>query len=160
MDAVYYDSLLPVATVAEGSFQTLPDGHVLLDYGLQPYMIEYNAAGDVVWTAHWGITGDGSYRGYKTNFTGTPSTAPDLVLKKNLNGSYTAYMSWNGATHYTRWEIQGCGSSGVEIVSRSGFETSFTGSCGSTVLAKALGPAGAVLGESQTVQTDSLMEGE
>ncbi|KUI56163.1 hypothetical protein VP1G_03456 [Cytospora mali] len=154
--ADYYDADDLIATVAQGSYQSLPDGHVLLDYGLQPQMIEYDSTGAVVWSALWGLTGEGSYRGYKANFTGTPSNSPALAVVENSNGSFTAYMSWNGATHYTRWSLHGCGSLGIEYVDKTGFETSYTGKCSATVQAKALGPAGAVLGTSQTVQAGSL----
>ncbi|ROV95457.1 hypothetical protein VMCG_08490 [Cytospora schulzeri] len=151
LNADYYDPDDTITTVAQGSYQTLPDGHVLLDYGLQPQMIEYDADGTVAWSAVWGIVGQGSYRGLKANFTGTPHYGPDLAVTQNPNGTFTAYMSWNGATHYSSWSVHGCGASGSVQVVRTGFETSYTGTCSKTVQAKALDSNGAVMGTSQSV---------
>lgn len=151
MEAGYYDQDDTIATVAQGSYQTLPGGHVLLDYGLQPQMIEYDADGEVAWSAWWGIVGQGSYRGLKANFTGTPSYGPDLAVVENPNGTHTAYMSWNGATQYSSWAVHGCGGSGVAQVEKTGFETSYTGSCGTTVQAKAMSSDGTVMGTSKSV---------
>ncbi|ROV94905.1 hypothetical protein VSDG_07059 [Cytospora chrysosperma] len=151
LKADYYDPDDTIATVAEGSYQTLPDGNVLIDYGLQPQMIEYDSAGAVVWSAVWGIVGQGSYRGLKANFTGTPSYGPDLAVVENANGTFTAYMSWNGATHYSSWAVHGCGASGIAQVEKTGFETSFTGSCSTTVQAKAMSSDGTVMGTSKSV---------
>lgn len=114
-------------------------------------MIEYDESGAVVWTARWGIVGQGSYRGFKANFTGTPSDDPALAVVDNGNGTHTAYMSWNGATEYTQWELQGCGDSDVEVVEKTGFETSYTGTCNSTVLVKAMNTEGTILGTSNSV---------
>lgn len=128
---------------------------MLLDYGLQPQMIEYDAGGSVAWTARWGIVGQGSYRGLRANFTGAPSYGPDLAVVENANGTHTAYMSWNGATGYSSWAVHGCGGSGVVQVERRGFETSFTGTCGGEVQAKAMSEDGAVMGTSKSVLAGS-----
>lgn len=152
LDAIYYDPADVIATVAEGSYQALPDGHVLLNYGLQPYLIEFDGSGDPVWTANWGTVGDGSYRGYRVSFVGTPDTLPDLAVEGNSNGTYNVYTSWNGATEVAEWKIVGCGASDV-VVNKTGFETSYTGECGSTVQAFALSSSGEDLGASLVINT-------
>lgn len=152
LDAKYYDPALEIAAPAEGGYQPLPDGHVLLCYGIQPYLIEFNGTQSPVWTAKWGVEGDGSYRAYRVNFTGTPTTLPDVAVEGKDNGTYSVYASWNGATEVAQWKIAGCGTTDV-VVDKTGFETSYTGECGSAVQAFALSGSGEVLGSSLVVDT-------
>lgn len=149
---VYYDAADPIATVAEGGYQSLPNGDVFLDYGLNPQLIEYNSAGAVVYTAVFGVLGDGSYRGFRFPFVGTPTTKPDLVACKNAtSGTTNLWASWNGATEYNAWEVLGC-DGGVKV-NRTGFETEYSAKTCALGVAQveALSSTGKVLGTSKLV---------
>jgi hypothetical protein len=66
-----------------------------------------------------------SYRTYKNVWTGTPTTSPKLVAATNG----TVYISWNGATDVTSYQILAGSSassvSAVATVPKSGFETAY-----------------------------------
>lgn len=155
LDQVLYDADDAVHTIAEGDRQTLSNGGALVNYGFQPHAKEFTSDGELVWSAQWGTISDGAYRARKFVYEGTPKTLPKIAIEKNL-ASFTVYISWNGATDVSKWQIIGCGTSGLVSVAKSGFETSWTGSCtASTVSAVALSSAGATLATSNSVIANS-----
>lgn len=120
----------PIFADSQGSYQPLPNGHVLLGYGQVAKTREFDAAGNLVYEAQYGYsTGQSqvaSYRSYRQRWSGQPATAPKLAVK--CSGSTTkVYLSWNGATTYDGWTIFGGNSSThlspVASVPKSGFET-------------------------------------
>ncbi|PSR93982.1 ASST-domain-containing protein, partial [Coniella lustricola] len=126
LNQLLYDEANPVHTIAEGDRQTLAStGGVFIGYGFQPYAKEFDASGNVVWSANWGSLGDGAYRARKYTFEGTPTTLPKIAAEAD-GSEYTVYVSWNGATEVTEWELVGCGTAGTVTFDKSGFETSWT----------------------------------
>ena len=112
-------------TSAMGSTQALPDGHVIVGFGLIPVISEFAASGRVIAELHlpWGSN---SYRGYRFAWHGTPAAAPDLAASVG-SGTTTLHASWNGATGVSRWQVS-LGPSPAALaaattVPRSGFET-------------------------------------
>lgn len=112
-------------TSAMGSTQALPDGHVIVGFGLIPVISEFAGNGRVIAELHlpWGSN---SYRGYRFAWQGTPAAAPDLAASVDSDTS-TLYASWNGATGVSRWQVS-LGPSATALaaagtVPRSGFET-------------------------------------
>lgn len=89
---------------AEGSVQLLPNGDVLVGWGLEPYYTEYRADGTVVLDAEF-ATGE-SYRALRFPWTGTPPDRPAVAARRR-NGQITVYASWNGSTETTSWEALG-----------------------------------------------------
>jgi hypothetical protein len=65
-------------------------------------IIEYDAAGHVVWQARFEAEERGySYRTFRGDWSGTPKDwDPSLVVEGN-----TAYVSWNGATDVEEWNV-------------------------------------------------------
>lgn len=157
LDQVLYDAGDAVHTIAEGDRQTLGNGGALVNYGFQPRAKEFTAGGELVWSAQWGTISDGAYRARKFAYEGRPRTVPSIAVEKNTAaGSFTVYVSWNGATEVSRWQIVGCGAGGLVSVAKAGFETSWTGSCAAaTVHALALSSAGATLATSNSVVANS-----
>lgn len=156
LNQVLYDAADPVHTIAEGDRQTLSNGNVLIDYGFQPQAKEFNSAGEVVWSAEWGTLGDGAYRARKYVYEGTPRTLPKIAVEKAAVGGFTVYVSWNGATEVTHWQIVGCGPLGVVTFTKTDFETSWTGLCpAATAHALALNSIGTVLAQSNSVVANS-----
>lgn len=103
-------------------------------------------ASDVRWTARFGLDSKvQSYRAFKRKWHATPGSNPTLVVVVGRAGSSgfatTGYVSWNGATDVTAWEIWAGPSkkklSKVGRVKYRGFETKF-GVPGTCALAVAL----------------------
>ena len=85
---------------------------------------------DVRWTARFGLNNlVQSYRGFKQEWHGTPTTAPDLVVQTGSDGCATGYVSWNGATDVDAWVVlEGPAADQLVQVSQveyKGFETEF-----------------------------------
>jgi hypothetical protein len=123
--AFYHSS--PLLASAMGSVQILPDGHVLVGWGSQPYVGEFAADGRVladVRLAH----GQQCYRSYRLPWIGQPHRAPAIRATRHPHsGTGTLYASWNGATELASWQVHaGARPSDlrpVGAVRRQGFET-------------------------------------
>ena len=119
---------------SQGSTTLLPNGNFFLQYGEIPVVKEFTCSGPngsaVPWTARFGLDNlVQSYRGFKSDWRGFPTTSPDLALGDDGNGCRAAYVSWNGATDVQAWVVfegrtEG-GLSRVGTVGYKGFETQF-----------------------------------
>lgn len=92
-----------------GSAQPLAGtgGGVLVNYGQPPVLQEFDARGDLVWTAAFG-TADGvtSYRAFKREWHATPAAPPTVVTRPAPGGrGVDVYVSWNGATDVAQWRF-------------------------------------------------------
>ncbi|MGH3361539.1 MAG: arylsulfotransferase family protein [Nocardioides sp.] len=105
---------------AMGNAQYLDDGHVLVGWGMDPYATEFDADGEVVFELQQ--LGQGSYRTYRFEWDGLPTTQPDIGMDKT-----GVHASWNGATAVEHWRLlAGADDQGVRsvaTVARDGFET-------------------------------------
>jgi hypothetical protein len=144
-------------TPFEGNAQFLPDGHVVVGWGANPYYTEFDARGHVLLDAYFGHgkppgKDADSYRVYRFVWHGRPAGPPALVIR---NG--TAYVSWNGATDVTGWRLL-VGKANddlavVRTIPKNGFETAIPlRSKGNYVAVEAMGEGGNVLGTSVTVK--------
>lgn len=115
----------PILSSSQGSYQTLPNGHIVLGYGFNAAMAEFSETGELLCSMLFQPssrfdTGDvQSYRNLRFNWTGTPrDTKPSLVgevdgsssslsSSSSSEGDVKLYMSWNGATEVTRWLLEG-----------------------------------------------------
>ncbi|KIK53829.1 hypothetical protein GYMLUDRAFT_77338 [Collybiopsis luxurians FD-317 M1] len=101
-----------------------------------PWYSEYSSAGDLLWSAQFGVIGENyneAYRILRFNWTGEPTWSPSMSLIQSSSSSIISiYVSWNGDTRTERWELLGASdSSGSDAVSlynqsRTGFETTIT----------------------------------
>ena len=119
----------PLYAGSQGSYQFLEDEvSQFVDYGQIAVLREWGptpSGFDFKWEARFG--GDNlvlTYRGFKQQWTGKPNTKPKLVIS---NGN--AYVSWNGATEVTAWDVY-AGDSGNQLTNvgraaYAGFETTF-----------------------------------
>jgi Arylsulfotransferase (ASST) len=138
----------------QGGMQVLPNGHVFVGWGSEPYFTEFARNGAVVFNAHFGKDMD-SYRAYRFQWVGRPRDRPALVVEKR-GGRTTAFVSWNGATQVTRWRIRGGPTrtkrANSAEAARTGFETEVTlPKATRFAAAQALDAGGRVLGRSKTV---------
>ena len=137
--------------IAAGSYVSLPNGNVLLGYGVYPSIKEFGPAGDVRMSIRFGVNVTSNpagfssltYRVWREQWVGTPATPPTALFDQDTK---SLYMSWNGATGITKWSISCVNTTeqqeihSLGVIPSTGFETAFnlTGSaCQSAVLATA-----------------------
>ncbi|KAL0571284.1 hypothetical protein V5O48_010675 [Marasmius crinis-equi] len=122
----------PSVSESQGSVQVQPNGNVLIGWGQNPWVAEYNSSGALIWTTQFGVNNVQGYRALRYNWTGTPSTSPSLEIVQGKSSLLSVYASWNGATEINKWELLGSTSSdGTSPVSlynktKGGFETTIT----------------------------------
>ncbi len=145
---------------SQGDTQFLPDGHVFVGWGANPYFTEFDAAGRVLFDAHFQKGAD-SYRAFRLPWVGQPTDPPALAVRTDRRGRVAAYASWNGATGVARWRLL-AGTDPhhlrwVTTAAKDGFETAVT--LGYRLdrwfAVQALGPDGDVLGTSPAVRRPS-----
>lgn len=95
-----------IAAWAEGGFQKLDNGNVLVSWGTTPVITEYTEDGEIVLDAMLGPWSDEStntqpvYRAWTMDWTAFPPWKPSIAGDENF-----AYVSWNGATEVDSWDI-------------------------------------------------------
>lgn len=158
-----YVSLQQTRTPSQGSLQVFPEsGNVFIGWGHSPVYSEFSPNGTLLCESHFGATrldfwgGIVSYRSYKVmDWVGAPEYPPSV----EIYGS-ALYVSWNGATQVTAWELQGSarkeeGFQSLEVIAKNGFESHFTLSPSQSVnyyRVVALDSARQVLGTSEVIE--------
>jgi hypothetical protein len=108
-----------------GNLQTLENGNVLIGWGSEPFLTEFDPAGNVVLDVHLPPGGQ-NYRALKFPWHGRPSHRP-AVAYRHEHGQGHLYVSWNGATEVAAWRLEsGPTQSALRAdaaVKRTGFET-------------------------------------
>jgi Arylsulfotransferase (ASST) len=116
----------PLLADAMGSARTLPDGHVIVGWGTEPYISEFAPDGRLLADAHF-ESGSASYRAFRHPWQARPSEPPVATAKRTPDGGRGLYVSWNGATEVSHWELSRGPSPDalrpVGIAQRRGFET-------------------------------------
>ncbi len=139
----------------EGNYQQLDRGHSFIGWGSQPYFTEFDSRGRQVFDGRFtGLTS--SYRAYRFDWSGTPQTRP-AVSASSSSKATTVYVSWNGATNVTSWQVLAGRSAGslqpAKSAAKDGFETAITIASEPYVSVQALDAGGNVLSTSRTVRT-------
>ena len=94
-------------STSQGNMQTLDNGNVFIGWGHSAAYTEFTPAGKAICDVHFGASAYYtfgrvvSYRAYKDAWIGRPRTNPDAVVNRNR-----VYVSWNGATEVTAWQLQ------------------------------------------------------
>ncbi|RMY41205.1 hypothetical protein D0866_00742 [Hortaea werneckii] len=120
-----------VVSASQGSYQTLPNGNVVLGYGFNGVVSEFDSNGTILCDAYFQpssrfTSGDvQSYKNLKFNWTGWPNTDPTMVLEDDL-----LWVSWMGATEVRSWMFEDSFNGEKDwrrndLVMKKGFETSF-----------------------------------
>lgn len=139
----------------EGSAQVMPNGHMFVGWGGEPYFSEFDEDGTLVLDGRL-PTNDQSYRAFRMPWTAVPSAAPAIVTQSDEVGGTVVYASWNGATETAHWQVL-AGSSASTLkplvtVPRESFETAITVHTKEKyVAAAALDRSGKRIGVSKTV---------
>ncbi|KAA8902870.1 hypothetical protein TRICI_005794 [Trichomonascus ciferrii] len=94
------------ASASQGSTQVLSNSNVVVGWGSNPYVTEHKLDGTIVFEAVINDKEYASYRAFKAPFEGDPQEHPAVasVYSKDDNKT-TCYMSWNGATKVSKWEV-------------------------------------------------------
>lgn len=147
-DTYAYDRHLGTAM---GSVQDLPGGHVLVGWGTDPAVTEFDGQGRAVFEA---TLSGGSYRAYRQLWAGTPDGQPDITAVRE--GSVVRVsLSWNGATDVAWWRIRpstpGDGAPVTLTVPRTGFETTTLVAPAADIVAEAVDATGSVLGRTRVL---------
>lgn len=139
---------------AMGNVQFLDNGHYLVGWGTDPSATEFDANGTAVFEAT--SIGGGSYRVYRSPWTATPDTIPDVAVLANNGSTMQAYASWNGATEVSSWRfLTGADAGSLAesvVVRRTGFETTAAVAAASHFAAEAIDAKGKVLARSAVMK--------
>lgn len=147
----------PLTSGAEGSVQILPEGHVLVGWGFQGYITEFDPDGKIVADARF-VSPTSSYRAYRMPWQGRPLDTPAIAVQRDrATAKQTVYVSWNGATEVRGWRVlagpEALSLSTVGVAPRRGFETAIAlGRASGYVAVSALDAAGDVLATSRTLK--------
>jgi hypothetical protein len=141
----------------EGNAQFLPDGHVFVGWGAWPYVSELDGKGRVLFDAYFGHgkkpgADADTYRAYRFVWHGHPKDPPDIAV-----AGKKVYVSWNGATEVTRWQVLvGEANDDLAVVAtvrKAGFETAIPfRASGRYIAVQALDRKGDVIGVSRTLK--------
>jgi hypothetical protein len=95
----------PLLANAMGNLQTLPDGHVLVGWGSNPYVSEFAADGTLLADFHLGNHHE-TYRAFRYPWTAEPAYLPTIATTGDTTtGASTLHTSWNGATEVSHWLV-------------------------------------------------------
>jgi hypothetical protein len=146
----------PLVSGSQGNLQSLANGNLLMGWGSEPYVSEFDAAGKLIFDAHMHGSYQ-SYRAYRFAWTGAPLEPPSVAVLPAATGSTaTVYASWNGDTRTASWQVLAGASpqalSPVASAPRAGFETAIAMPARQPFVAvEALDPSGTILGTSHTI---------
>jgi Arylsulfotransferase (ASST) len=142
----------PRLAINQGNAQLLPQGHVLVGWGREHFLTEFDADGRALLDLQFGGDID-SYRAFRFGWRGRPRTRPAVALH---NGRI--FVSWNGATDVLRWQFL-AGRTKAELhpirtVRKVEFEQSTAAPRHSWLLVRAIGPKDRTLGWSPFIRSD------
>jgi hypothetical protein len=112
------------------NMQVLPNDHVFIGWGSKPFFSEFSTDGELLFDAKFSASNNESYRAFRFPWSGHPSDWPAAVAERASEDEVRVYVSWNGATEVSTWEvIAGPDPDYLEAVGsvpRSGFETALS----------------------------------
>ncbi|PYH95518.1 hypothetical protein BO71DRAFT_377430 [Aspergillus ellipticus CBS 707.79] len=145
---------------SQGNVQALPNGKLFVNWGQAGAFTEFSADDRVIYHA-W-IEDGVSYRGFLSNWTGTPYEVPAIAAYVEARNTTRLYVSWNGDTETKGWKFYQTADKKNRTqflgeVARSSFETSLVwkgeGEASEVrYYAEAVDAADRVLGRSEAVR--------
>jgi hypothetical protein len=129
---------------------------VFVGWGSEPFFSEFGRDGKLLFDASFTPELE-SYRAFRFPWKGHPEDAPAVTGESGPEGHVTLYVSWNGATEASTWEVLTGGDpvklESVGSVPRKGFETVLTLKTDEPYVAvRATDDSGRVLGTSKTLK--------
>jgi len=103
---VTHEYIRPEATLAdaEGSFQSLAGGNVLVGFGSTEWFSEFSKSGALKFDASL-PKDDGTYRVFRFPWSAKPTTLPAIAATRESPEEVAVYASWNGATDVATWRV-------------------------------------------------------
>jgi hypothetical protein len=144
-----------LSVYAEGNAQTLDNGNIFIDWGIIGRYSEFSATGQLLLDSVM-AQGYSSYRGYRFQWTGAPTTSPTAIAFQNSDGTLSVHAVWNGATQVASWQVMGGETAStlgvISTVPWNGLDTvlPISGSV-NDIQVVALNSAGAAIGKSATI---------
>jgi hypothetical protein len=141
---------------ATGNQQWLPNGNILVCWGITGTFSEYSRNGKLLLDAELPKAGQ-NYRVFRFPWVGTPTDRPRIASRAPVGGPIFVYASWNGATEVAWWHVR-AGRTRRKLEPgrrwpRKGFETELPVARGSRYASVvALDRHGKRLGVSQTIR--------
>jgi hypothetical protein len=116
-------------SATQGNAHVLPNNNVLVGWGSAPVFSEFNHDGELLFSAAFPTESE-TYRAFRFPWSGQPTDDPAIVADLGADDEVTIYVSWNGATEVTTWQVL-AGSAPDQLeplasVPRQGFETVIT----------------------------------
>jgi hypothetical protein len=109
-----------------GSVQLLPNGNVFVGWGAEPFVSEFSPSGELLFDARLG-DGYQTYRAFRIPWSATGTGRPTIVAAAQGAHATNLWVSWNGDTQVTRWQVlAGARPDALKpltSVPRTGFET-------------------------------------
>jgi hypothetical protein len=109
-----------------GNVQELADGGVFIGWGTDGSFTEIGPDGSIRVDGRF-ADGSVSYRAFRFELEARPKGVPATEVVRNVDGSYTLYVSWNGATGVAKWQLlagpTAAAMKPAGTVRRAGFET-------------------------------------
>ena len=138
--------------INQGNAQLLPRGHVLVGWGREHFLTEFDASGRPVLDLRFGGNID-SYRAFRFGWRARPRTRPAVAFRDGR-----VYVSWNGATDVLRWQFL-AGRSKAELrtirfVPKVDFEQSAPAPRHSWLVVRAVGAKDRTLGWSRFIRSE------
>jgi len=114
---------------AAGNMQVLPNGNVFVGWGRALVFSEFSKDGELLFDA--GLPPPNrSYKSFRFPWNGHPTDRPAAVAERANEEEVRIYVSWNGATEVSAWEVlAGPRADQTETlgsVARDGFETALS----------------------------------
>jgi arylsulfotransferase ASST len=155
----YVHKPAPLLSTSQGNAQLLPDGHMFVGWGSNPYFTEFGRGGRILLDGRFGSKEVDSYRAYRLPWVGHPFASP-AIAARTAAGRTVVYASWNGATEVRRWRVlAGDARASLHPVAdapKTRFETRITLPAPARYVAvQALDESGLVLRRSQAVRPAS-----
>ncbi|ODV95720.1 hypothetical protein PACTADRAFT_76154 [Pachysolen tannophilus NRRL Y-2460] len=143
---------------SQGSTQVLPNGNVIVNWGSEGALTEFNADGKPIFHTYLDSGDLGArvqnYRGFKYNWTSIPFEKIAVFSEVTKEDDTIIYVSWNGDIDTKTWRLFTLSSDGkreyVAETKRTGFETTFkiTGEIHERVAVEAIDNNGKILATS------------
>jgi hypothetical protein len=143
---------------SQGNAQFFPDRRVVVGWGAEPYISEFDGDGKLVFDARLPKKVD-TYRAYRFPWAGRPDTRPAIAVRREDLDENDVYASWNGATNVAAWVVLAGDDTDalrtIAHVPKSGFETRVRVRRGFTHYAvRALDGSGLTLATSEPAEPD------
>lgn len=150
-----YEHPTPVVSGSQGSMDPQPNGNVVLGWGSEAQITEFNAAGDVVNDITFNDAPSSSYRAFKDSWNGIPKGRP-AIASEATGGGTTVWASWNGSQKVAKWKVLTGPNAGnlsqIAEQSWADLETEIAAPAAQAVIAvQAVDRNGKVIGESAAV---------